>query len=68
MSIVFNHAVKYNGKYYPPNTPIEDEKPVKPAESAGTGSETNDTQTAEKASQKPAQGRRKASAKNGDAK
>ena len=23
MAIVFNYAVKYNGKYYPPNVPIE---------------------------------------------
>lgn len=23
MAIVFDYAVKYNGKYYPPNTPIE---------------------------------------------
>lgn len=23
MAIVFNHAVKYDGKYYPPNVPIE---------------------------------------------
>ena len=27
MAKIFNHAVKYNGKYYPPNTPIV-EKPV----------------------------------------
>lgn len=42
--MVFDHAVKYNGKYYPPNTPIEDEpveaveKPVeKPAEKPKRG-------------------------------
>lgn len=25
MSIIFDHAVKYNGRYYPPNTPIDEE-------------------------------------------
>lgn len=30
MAIKFDHAVKYNGKYYPANTPIEEvEKPWK---------------------------------------
>lgn len=24
MELMFNHAVKYKGKFYPPNTPIED--------------------------------------------
>lgn len=34
MSIAFDYAVKYNGKYYPPKTPIEkaEEKVVPPVE------------------------------------
>ena len=37
-TITFDHAVKYNGKYYPANTPIEEapekaaEAPVEPVE------------------------------------
>lgn len=27
MAIAFGYAVKYNGKYYPPNTPIEEAVP-----------------------------------------
>lgn len=27
MALKFDHAVKYNGKYYPANTPIEEVKP-----------------------------------------
>lgn len=33
MAIMFDHAVKYNGKYYPANTPIE-EAPKKAAQAA----------------------------------
>lgn len=36
MAITFNHAVKYNGKYYPANTPIE-EAPKKAAQAAQDG-------------------------------
>lgn len=36
MAIVFDHAVKYNGKYYPANTPIpEPAKKPEPAPKAG---------------------------------
>lgn len=31
MAVIFDHAVKYHGKYYPANTPIE-EAPEKAAE------------------------------------
>lgn len=30
--MVFNYAVKYNGKYYPPNTPIVENNVENPAE------------------------------------
>lgn len=34
MAKTFNHAVKYNGKYYPANTPIEEpaQKTEEPAQ------------------------------------
>ena len=35
MAIVFDHAVKYNGKFYPPNTPIEEESVKTPPEEKG---------------------------------
>lgn len=38
MAITFKYAVKYNGKYYPPNTPIEEtaenERPAAASETA----------------------------------
>lgn len=34
MAITFDHAVKYNGKYYPANTPIEEIKKVEDANEA----------------------------------
>lgn len=43
--IKFDHAVKYNGKYYPANTPIEEvKKPWK-----YEGPETSDEEAAQKA-------------------
>lgn len=48
MAITFDHAVKYNGKYYPANTPIEEAKktPWK-----YEGPETSDEEAAQKAAQ-----------------
>lgn len=36
MALVFDHAVKYNGKYYPAGTKIPEpvQKPAKPAQDA----------------------------------
>lgn len=58
MAKKFNHAVIYNGVFYPANTPIEDEKSTTEA-SAPTGTEnseeaeekaeTSETEEAEKA-------------------
>lgn len=68
MAKVFNYAVKYNGKYYAPNTPIEEaEKPAEATESVKTAEANTDKGAAEKAAEKPAEGRRKASAKKGEA-
>ena len=41
MAVVYSYAVKYNGKYYPPNTPIDDQKPAEiPAEPKGEAVES----------------------------
>ena len=64
MAIMFDHAVKYNGKYYPANTPIE-EAPEKAAEAAegGESTEEKESVTAEaKAPEKAAKGRKKGDA------
>jgi len=49
MAITFDHAVKYHGKYYPPNTPIEEPETV-PVEA--TNAEAD--QAAQNAAQEPA--------------
>lgn len=65
MPIMFKYAVKYNGKYYPPNTPIEEIAP-KTAQNAPENAESADggTNTGAKpeAARKPAKGRKKGDA------
>ena len=34
MALIFDHRVKYGGKYYPANTPIEEEAAAKAAKGA----------------------------------
>ena len=65
MPIMFDHAVKYNGKYYPANTPIE-EKPAQKAEEAAQGAEDAKAEEESAAEEKPAQKAAK-SRKKGDA-
>lgn len=70
MPITFDYAVKYHGRFYPPNTPIEEDTPEKPAEAPQSDSEakpTEDTQEAVEAPQKPKETRRKGKAEAGDA-
>ena len=54
MPIMYGYAVKYNGRYYPPNTSI-DESPLPKAAGAAESVEkpnpSKDTQTADKAQQ-----------------
>ena len=42
MAITFDHAVKYNGRFYPPNTPIEDAPEVPEAPQKYVGPQTAD--------------------------
>lgn len=65
MPIMFDYAVKYHGKYYPANTPIE-EKPAQKAEEAGQGAEDVKAEEMPEAEAKPAQKAAK-SRKKGDA-
>lgn len=70
MAISFDHAVKYNGKYYPPNTPIEEPVPVEdaaqePADAAQEPAEVEAEVTAEEkteATEKAAKRRKKGDA------
>ena len=48
MAIMFDHAVKYGGKYYPPNTPIE-EAPAKVPKEPGGGNTLPNTEAPKKA-------------------
>ena len=65
MPLIFDHAVKYHGKYYPANTPIEEIAPktaqIAPenAESAEGGTNTSAQQ---EAARKPVKGRKKGDA------
>lgn len=84
MAITFNYAVKYNGKYYPANTPIEEAaknerpaaasnaaQPQKAAEapqSVVSENPTANTQKPEKAEQGKRTTRQKAKKGSGDAK
>lgn len=64
MAIMFDHAVKYNGKYYPPNTPIE-EAPKKAAEDAQEGENVKAEESTEanvEAPKKAAKSRKKGDA------
>ncbi len=64
MAILFDHAVKYNGKYYPANTPIE-EAPAEPVQAPEEVSATADEETAQEkpeAPKKAAKGRKKGDA------
>ena len=65
MALIFDHAVKYGGKYYPANTPIEEKAPQKaakgaekPATAPGKGESAAKPETAAKA----AKGRKKGDA------
>lgn len=84
MAITFKYAVKYNGKYYPANTPIEEaaenerpaaaSKTVQPQkateghQSDATENPTANTTGPEKAKQSKSTGRQRAKKGNGDAK
>lgn len=70
MSIIYDHAVKYNGRYYPPNTPIEEVTPEKPVDaplSVQTPDPSSDTPAPEKAQQRKRAPRQKAQKGTGDA-
>ena len=64
MAIKFDHAVKYNGKYYPANTLIEEatQKPAEAAETAEAAEVEENTKAKPEAAQKPAKGRKKGDA------
>ena len=57
MAIVFKHAVKYAGKYYPPNTPIQEIAGV--AQSAESTKVKADVPEKGTVAQKAVRGRRK---------
>lgn len=70
MSIIFDHAVKYNGRYYPPNTPIDEapaQKPVEAPLSVQTPDPSSDTPTAEKTQQRKRTARQRGQKDAGDA-
>jgi hypothetical protein len=50
MGKIFDYAVKYRGKYYPPNTPIEE---------TTTDEATTEVEENQEAPQKAAKGRKK---------
>lgn len=60
MAIVFEHAVKYAGKYYPPNTPIQEVAEV--AQSAESTKVKVDASEKSMVTQKAAKARRKGDA------
>ena len=64
MALVFDHAVKYNGRFYPPNTPIEE-----PAQAAENPPQDAPEAQAEEIIEEPAQAVKKAAKprKKGDA-
>lgn len=69
MSIMFDYAVKYNGRYYPPNTPIEEATHQKPSEAALSVQKPDPTsaaQSAEKAQQRKRTARQRVQKKEGD--
>ena len=84
MAITFNYAVKYNGKYYQPNTPIEEpaenerpaaasqtvqpQKAVEGPQSGESETPTANTPDTAKAEQGKKAGRQKAKKGSGDAK
>lgn len=64
MAIKFDHAVKYNGKYYPANTLIEEkpaQKAVEASESADAAQADKESVAEEKPAQKATKARKKAS-------
>lgn len=64
MAITFDHAVKYNGKYYKANTPIE-EAPEKAAKTAEEGENVKAEETVEEQTEAPKKAAK--SRKKGDA-
>ena len=65
MALIFDHAVKYGGKYYPANTPIEEKAApkaakgdVKPENAEGAA----EPKTKPEAAPKAAKGRKKGDA------
>lgn len=63
--LIFEHAVKFGGKFYPPNTPIEEPvQKVGKAVQSGAAEEANKESGAKPApARKAASGRRKGDAK-----
>lgn len=64
MAITFDHAVKYDGKYYPPNTPIEN-TPTMAAKAARGGKQADAEGNIEPKAEPPKKGTR--GRKKGDA-
>lgn len=65
MPIMFDHAVKYHGKYYPANTPIEEmpvQEPAEPAQAAEEAKAEEMPEAEAKPAQKAAKGRKKGDA------
>ena len=55
MAITFDHAVKYNGKYYPANTPIEEPK-ISEADVPDDDAAQQPAQDGQNAAQQPTEG------------
>jgi len=70
-TIMFDHAVKYNGRYYPANTPIEEvyEGPQDAAEAAQVDQKEADAAEAEETTEAKPEAAKKATkpSKKGDA-
>ena len=64
MAIMFDHAVKYHGQYYPPNTPIEEDH-EKAAEASQEGDNVKAGESVEAKAEPPKKAAK--SRKKGDA-